>query len=283
MSENKSASVRARLKNKAEELNIDFQRILNRYALERFLYRLSISDYRDDFLLKGALLFDLWFDMPFRPTRDIDLLGFGLVESAHLGSAVENICRLDVDDGVDYDEKSIQVDEIRKQANYSGLRVNFYAYIDKAKIPMQIDVGYGDAVVPSPELASYPAILKDMPTAQLRVYPYYAVISEKVEAILTLGLANTRMKDYFDLWVLLKERSIDHLILKKSFGATLQRRKTILTDGQPEGLSAIFSGDQNKNKQWQAFLNKNNLEHIDLNDVVEFIWLKLNFLFPKMR
>ena len=150
---NKPASLRARLLNKAKAEKQDFSLVLTRYGLERLLYRLSISSNKDRFLLKGALLFDMWFDVPHRPTRDIDLLGFGLAEEPLVHEAFREICGIECDDAIVFDADSIQVAEIRKDANYSGLRVTLVGLLDGARCPVQIDIGYGDAVTPAPELA----------------------------------------------------------------------------------------------------------------------------------
>ena len=190
---NTAASVRARLLKKAQADGLDFSLALTRYALERLLYRLGISSHRDNFLLKGALLFDLWFDVPLRPTRDIDLLGFGLVELTHLTAIFEELCELTVDDGVRFDATTIQAQEIRKDANYAGIRLTLLAWIDGAKCSIQVDVGYGDAVTPAPEMADYPVMLEEFPAPRLRVYPRYTVVAEKIEAIISLGMANSRM------------------------------------------------------------------------------------------
>ena len=199
---NVAASVRTKLLNKARAEKRDFTLVLTRYALERLLYRLSISRHADHFLLKGALLFDLWFDVPMRPTRDIDLLGFGLAEEPYLTEAFTELCALDIDDGIHFDAQSIRAEEIRKEANYAGIRVTLLGWIDGARCPIQVDVGYGDAVTPEPEAVEYPVMLDEFPAPKLRAYPRYTVVAEKLEALITLGVANSRMKDYFDLWVL---------------------------------------------------------------------------------
>jgi hypothetical protein len=154
-----AASVRARLLNKARAKKQDFTLVLTRFALERLLYRLSISRYADHFLLKGAMLFDLWFDVPSRPTRDLDLLGFGPAEEQALIAVFADLCALEVDDGVCFDARSIRAEAIRKEANYPGIRVTLLGRIDGAQCPIQVDVGYGDAVTPGPETVVYPVIL----------------------------------------------------------------------------------------------------------------------------
>jgi len=268
---NVAASVRARLLNKARADKQDFNLLLTRYALERILYRLSISEYRDQFLLKGSLLFDLWFDMPHRPTHDADLLGFTLAEVPELITVFQEICKIESDDGITFQPDTVRAVEIRKEANYAGIRVTLMGLLDGARCPVQIDVGFGDAVVPGPEEAEYPVILGEMPRPQLRVYPQYTVIAEKLEAIVTLGMLNTRMKDYFDLWVLARHADIDGEILSKAIHATFERRKTPIPAELPLGLTDEFTQDARKVQQWEAFLRKNGLAPVTLPEVVEMI------------
>jgi hypothetical protein len=196
---NRAASIRARLLNRARAERADFNLMLTRYSLERLLYRLSVSQWADQFPLKGALLFDLWFDQPHRPTRDIDLLGFGPSEIDHLIEVFQQVCTMPSDDGILFDHASVRAAPIRKEANYEGVRVTLIGALDNARCSVQIDVGYGDAVTPAPELVQFPALLDDVEAPSLRAYPVYTVIAEKYEAIVSLGMANTRMKDYFDL------------------------------------------------------------------------------------
>ena len=275
---NNAASVRARLLNRAKSAGTDFSLVLTRYALERLLYRLSISKSRDNFLLKGALLFDLWFDVPFRPTRDIDLLGFGVAEAAEVHATFEDFCHLQVDDGVVFDAQSIQVSEIRKEANYAGLRVTLLGLIDGARCPVQVDVGYGDAVTPAPELADYPVFFEEFGQPRLRVYPRYTVVAEKLEAIISLGMVNTRLKDYFDLWVILNKTDIDSLVLQQAVVATLSRRSTAVPQSLPMGLSDAFAQDAGKASQWHSFKEKNRLDAPELPDVLQDLRARLQFL-----
>jgi predicted nucleotidyltransferase component of viral defense system len=275
---NIAASVRARLLSRAKSAGTDFALVLTRYALERLLYRLSISKSRDNFLLKGALLFDLWFDVPLRPTRDIDLLGFGVAETTEVHATFEELCYLQVNDGVTFDAKSIQISEIRKEANYAGLRITLQGQIDGALCPVQVDVGYGDAVTPAPELADYPVFFEEFGQPRLRVYPRYTVVAEKLEAIISLGMANTRLKDYFDLWVILNKTDIDMLVLQQAVGATLHRRGTGVPQALPMGLSAAFAQDAGKTNQWRAFKLKNKLNAPDLADVLQDLRARLQFL-----
>ena len=268
---NIGASVRTRINNKAKEDKVNTLFLLTRYALERMLYRLSVSEHRDSFLLKGALLFDLWYDVPLRPTRDIDLLGFGMAEIPHLLKVFEDLCAIEVEDGINFEATSIKAEEIRKEANYSGTRVTLIGTIDGAKCTVQIDVGYGDAVTPAPEMATYPVMLKDMPAPELRVYPRYTVIAEKFEAIVSLGMANSRMKDYFDLWVLLRNATLDSAILEQAVQATFKRRGTALQTDTPVGLSNQFSLDKSRVDLWDAFVGRNKLKAESLPDTVTYL------------
>jgi hypothetical protein len=278
---NLGASVRSKLKNKAQAENKEFNLILTRYALERFLYRLSISEHRNQFLLKGALLFDLWFDVPLRPTRDIDLLGFQLPDASYLLKMFEDLCDIPVEDGVTFDRASIRAEEIRKEANYSGMRVILAAYLDGARSVVQVDIGFGDAVTPAPEVADYPVLLKEFPNPRLRIYPRYTVVAEKLDAIISLGMTNTRMKDYFDIWMILRKSELDPEVLRSALMATVKRRSTLMPEKLPLGLSDEFAQNKNKNVQWNAFLTKNQLDGIKLNELVMDLRSKLEYLFIK--
>lgn len=276
---NVAASVRAKLLNKARAEKRDFTLVLTRYALERLLYRLSISTHADHFLLKGALLFDLWFDVPLRPTHDMDLLGFGLAEAPYLIEAFTELCALDVDDGIRFDAQSIRAEEIRKEANYAGIRLTLLGWLEGARCPVQVDVGYGDAVTPGPETVEYPVMLEEFPAPKLRVYPRYTVVAEKLEALIRLGVANSRMKDYFDLWVLARHSDFEGEVLCKAIGATLSRRGTDIPTEVPFGLTPAFGTDAQKQMQWQGFLKKNRLEALTLEQVVADL---RDFLMPPL-
>ena len=265
---NIGASIRDRLLNKARAENLDYNLLLTRYALERLLYRMSVSEQRDQFLLKGALLFDLWFDVPHRPTHDADFLGFGSAEIPHLEQLFQGICRIEVEDGILFQPESVKAAEIRKEANYAGVRVTLMGMLDSARCPVQVDIGFGDAVVPGPEDALYPIILPGLPAPQLRVYPRYTVVAEKLEALTSLGMLNSRMKDFFDLWVLAKHSDFDGSVLLRAVTATFERRSTAVPQGLPIGLSDEFINDDQKGKQWQAFLRKNALHPMPLAIVI---------------
>jgi len=265
---NTAASVRARLLTRARETRQDFNLVLTRYALERLLYRLSVSPHADQFLLKGALLFDLWFDIPHRPTRDADFLGFGSAELPHLEAVFKDVCAMETDDGVTFRPDTVQAAEIRKEANYAGVRVTLLGLIDGARCPIQVDIGFGDAVTPGPEDVQYPVMLSEFSAPKLRVYPRYTVVAEKLEALASLGIANSRMKDYFDLWILSRYTAFDGDTLRRAIRATFDRRKTTLPPDIPFGLTDGFAQDAQKQTQWQAFLGKNRLEALRLEDVV---------------
>ena len=274
---NIAASVRARLLNRARETRQDFNLVLTRYALERLLYRLSVSPHADQFLLKGALLFDLWFDIPHRPTRDADFLGFVPAELPRLEGVFKEVCAIDTGDGVTFRPDTVQAAEIRKEANYAGVRVTLLGLIDEARCPIQIDIGFGDAVTPGPEDVQYPVMLPEFDAPKLRVYPRYTVVAEKLEALASLGIANSRMKDYFDLWILSRYTDFDGDTLRRAIRATFDRRKTALPMDTPFGLSDGFVRDAHKQRQWQAFLGKNKIEALSLEEVIATL---RDFLLP---
>ncbi|MEJ8294552.1 nucleotidyl transferase AbiEii/AbiGii toxin family protein [Delftia tsuruhatensis] len=268
MSRDIAASIRARLKHCADASRQDFNLTLTHYGLERLLYRLSISPHADSYLLKGALLFAIWYEQPHRPTRDADLLGFGLDDVDSAVSAFREICGIAVDDGIAFDAASVRGTVIRKEAGYGGVRIDLRATLDGARITLQVDIGFGDAVTPSPQTIRYPVLLDGLPAPQLRSYPKYTVVAEKLHAICLLGMANTRMKDYFDLWVLMTEGTLDPAELRRAMAATFERRQLALPAGLPAGLSDGFSSDAAKQAQWVAFLKKNRLEALELAPVV---------------
>ena len=273
MTKNNAASIRARLKNHADASKQDFNLTLNYYGLERLLYRLSISDYQQNFLLKGALLFALWYDVPHRPTRDADLLGFGADDIESVEAVFRDICNINADDGIAFDPRSVKGIVIRKDAGYGGIRIDLKATLDSARMALQIDIGFGDAVTPTPEYVRYPAMLSELPTATLRAYPKYTVVAEKFHAICILGMTNSRMKDYFDLSILVRDETLDPAMLKRAILATFERRQTPAPNSTPIGLSDTFSADARKKIQWRAFLRKNKLEGAELIEMVSALRL----------
>lgn len=268
MNSNLASSVRARLLNIAKADKTDFNQVLVRYALERFLYRLSMSAHADNFLLKGAMLFNLWYDMPHRSTRDADLLGFGSSDLESIGQTFREIVSVVADDGIVFDPASVSVEEIRKAAGYAGARVIISAELARARCKTQIDVGFGDAVTPEPVDALYPVLLENFPAPRLRAYPVYTVVAEKLHAIQILGITNSRLKDYLDLSVLLEREDMKPDTLAKAIAATFTRRGADLPIEMPIGLTDEFANDPSRQTLWAAFLRKNGLAALQLPEVV---------------
>ena len=271
MTTNRAASIRARLKQHPETSKQDFNLTLTQYGLERLLYRLSVSEHAPNFLLKGALLFQLWYGQPHRPTRDADLLGFGPDDVPTLIGVFRSVCSIAVDDGIVFEPGSVAGTPIRKDAGYGGVRIDVRATLDGARLALQIDIGFGDAVTPDAQQVTYPTLLADVPAPTLRAYPKATVVAEKLHAVTVLGMTNTRMKDFFDLWVLLHDTTLDDAELQLAIEATFARRQTAMPGTQPIGLSDAFADDATKQVQWRAFLKKNKLQAIDLADVVRYV------------
>jgi len=267
---NLAASIRQRLLNRARQEQETFDAVLNRFGRERLLYRIGISEYRDQFLLKGAMLFALWYDMPHRPTRDMDLLGFGAGELFVLERVFREITQQLVEDGLRFSE-TVKAEEIRKEANYAGARVTLLATLEQARIPLQVDIGFGDLVTPAAEQIDYPVLLEDLNPPRLGAYPVYTVIAEKLQAIVSLGMVNSRLKDYFDLQVLLEREQLDELVLAEAVRRTFAVRCTPLPQQVPMGLSSEFGDDLGKQDQWRAFLRRNEVAEMPLPQVVALI------------
>ncbi|HAU1404372.1 TPA: nucleotidyl transferase AbiEii/AbiGii toxin family protein [Legionella pneumophila] len=283
MTKNIGESVRSRLKNIAVKEGSDFNAVLTRYGLERLLYRIGESEYSKQFLLKGALLFNLWYDMPHRPTKDIDLLGFGDNDLAYVKQTFSKICRISADDGISFLSESVTVDTIKKDGGYTGARVELFGELAKAKIKIQIDIGYGDAVTPGPIDAHYPVLLSDLPAPKIRTYPIYTVIAEKLHAIALLGMANSRLKDYLDLYVLLGNEQIDNQVLAQAIQATFTRRGMALPEVLPIGLTDEFANDLSRELMWRAFLRKNELDQKPLTEVIAVIRNLVQILFSLVK
>lgn len=268
---NLPASIRQKLFNLAQQQNDDFGLILTKYGLERILFRLSKSKYREVFVLKGALLFEIWTKERHRPTRDADFLATGDNSPARFVQIFQELCEFDFpDDALRFDPKPVQAEKIKEDADYEGVRVTFTAFLEKAQIPIQIDIGFGDAVTPDPLETDYPTLL-DLPGANLLTYPPETVVSEKLEAIVKLGMANTRMKDFHDLHTIAATFKFDGQILAKAVLATFNQRGTKLpAGGVPIAFTSEFYADTNKVKQWNAFCNKNKtyVPQIELKSIV---------------
>jgi hypothetical protein len=262
---NMGASVRARLLNLARQRNQPFELLLTRYVLERLLYRLASTTYRDRFVLKGAMLMAAWFDDPLRPTRDIDLLGFGDPEPDAVLAIFREICGVAEDDGVLFDADALAVERIRDELEYGGLRIKTDATVDGARIRVVIDVGFGDAV----EAAEMELpVLLDLPPPKLRAYPRESVIAEKFHAMVLLGRANSRMKDFHDIWVLSRSHDFTGDALANAIAATFTRRKTEIPVQAPDALTQAFAGDPAKQQQWTAFLQGIEAKPVPIADIV---------------
>ena len=269
---NVAASVRQRLLDQARSKRVDFNLLLTRYGLERFLYRLGRSEYRERFVLKGAMLFPLWGVVSYRSTRDVDLLGYGESEIEALVMVFRTICQTEVaDDGITFDPVSVQAEDIRDQMEYGGTRLKLNADLAGARIHLQVDIGFGDVITPSADSAEYPVLL-DHPAPHLRVYPRETVIAEKFQAMVHLGIANSRMKDFHDLWVLGSQFDFDGMTLATAIARTFERRNTPLPVELPLALTPEFFADAQKTRQWKAFLNRAGLTvEVELAEVATFI------------
>jgi len=257
-------SVHKRLLNIRDKTGEDFNSLLARYGLERMLYRLMLSKHSDSFVLKGAMLFQFWKQVPGRPTRDIDLLGYGNLTHNQLKQIFTDACNVSFqEDGLAFEASSIKTDDIRDDQEYFGVRLRLHGFLNNARIPVQIDVGFGDAVIPSPLEIEYPTIL-DLPSPKLRGYHPATVIAEKVNAMVVHGFLNSRMKDFYDVYILLKYMDIDEDLLVRAIKATFNRRKIELPKILPIVFTGEFLEDGTKEILWKAFLNRSKLSNFKL-------------------
>jgi hypothetical protein len=256
---NLAASVNARLLAQARQSKQEFQLLLIRYGLERLMYRLSQSGHRDDFVMKGAMMFVVWTGEPYRATKDLDLLALQSASRARLQEIFRELCKLPVvDDGLVFEPDSVEAEDIREDQAYQGVRVNLLAHLDAARIPLQVDIGFGDAVTPKPTEAEFPTLL-DLPAPRLAMYRRETSIAEKFEAMVKLGILNSRLKDFYDIWVLSLEFEFEGEVLGAAIRATFRRRSTALVATVPLALSDSFASDPTKQRQWQAFLKRGRL------------------------
>ncbi len=254
---NMAASVRQRLLNLARERKEDFGLVLTKYGLERLLYRITQSKHKDLFVLKGALLFELWTEQRYRPTRDADFLARGQNSPERFAAIFREICETQVeDDGVRFDPATVAAERITEDADYEGIRVKFVGHLENARIPIQVDLGFGDLITPAPIEAALPTLL-DLPAPKLLTYPRESVIAEKFEAIVSLGQANSRMKDLHDIRSLAREFSFEGGPLSEAVATTFKTRGTELPGGEALVFTSEFFGNDDKKKQWAAFCNKN--------------------------
>ena len=247
------ASVRARLLTLARQKGQAFDLLLTRYANERLLHRLSLSPHRSRFVLKGAMLMTTWFDDPHRPTRDVDFLGYGDPTPEAMLVTFREICAIEVDDGIVFDVDALRVELIREELEYGGLRLRTTGALAGARISVIIDIGFGDAIEPGIEEVNLPVLL-DLPQPRLRVYARETVIAEKFQAMVMLGLANSRMKDFYDVWTLSRSYDFDEDRLSRAIAATFERRGTAIPFEAPVALTQTFATDVGKQRQWAAFV-----------------------------
>lgn len=258
-------SVHQKLLNVRDKTGEQFNHLLIRYALERFLYRFVASGHSGDFVLKGAMLFSLWRDVPGRPTRDVDFLGFGDVGHERLREVFADACMAKVvDDGLRFAPESIATDDIRDDQEYHGIRVRLVGYLGNARIALQIDIGFGDAIMPAPATVEYPTIL-DFPAPRIRAYHPATVVAEKFNAMIVLGMMNSRLKDFYDVYIILRHMGLDDAQLAEAIQSTFQRRKTPLPMELPLVFTDDFINDGNKETQWKAFVKRSLLTDINLS------------------
>lgn len=277
-------SVKQKLLNRARERGEDFNLVLTRYAMERLLYRITRTPETSRLILKGAALFLIWTDLPHRPTRDLDLLGTGKPEIARLEQMFRAVCATPVEeDGLSFDPMSVRASRIREDEEYEGVRIEMTAQLGTARLPVRVDIGFGDSVVPSPEEVDYPVLLGH-PAPRLRAYRRETVIAEKLQAMVEIGMANSRMKDFFDLQYLATRFSHTSTDLSSAIRSTFQRRATALPTvaAPPVALTKEFFEDRAKVAQWKAFLRRSRLEahSKSLAEVVEQI---RGFLLPLLK
>lgn len=254
--EPRAQSIKQQLMNRAKDRGEDFNVLLTRYAIERLLYRLTQTPYASRFTLKGAVLFAIWMDKPHRPTIDVDLLAAGNPTADELRTIFQQICVAEVQpDGLRFDADAVRVDEIREDNIYQGLRVKLVSRLGSARVPVQVDVGFGDVISPGPKQATFGPLL-DLPPPVMSAYPPETVIAEKLEAMVALGMANSRMKDFFDLYTLNRTMSFDGQTLVSAVRATFQRRRTTIPVKPPIALTAEFASDPAKRAQWTAFVRR---------------------------
>lgn len=273
---NIGASVRARLLKLSKENGQNFDLVLTRFALERLLFRLSQSRHADRFVLKGAMLMVVWFDEPYRGTRDLDLLGFGEPSEDTILATFRDILSQSAEDGIVFAPDTLRVDRIREELEYGGLRLRSIASVDGAQINLMIDIGFGDALEQEAELVDYPVML-DFPAPRLRVYARETVIAEKFQAMVVLGQANSRMKDFYDIWILSNSFSFDDDRLAQAIAATFVRRKTAIPTELPGALTPAFAADDQKQEQWRTFVENVAVDPGPLAQVLEEL---ADFLMP---
>jgi hypothetical protein len=273
---NISDSIRQRLLNQAKEDNRPFNELLQYYAMERFLYRLSESSYAGCFILKGALMLRVWHSPEFRPTMDIDMLGITSNDKTKIFEQIQNILTVDVEpDGISFDPTTINSERITEDADYEGIRVRFIGLLGSAKVAMQIDIGFGDVIYPKPDKTKYPTMLNS-PVPKIFCYSRESTIAEKFEAMVKFGEINSRMKDFYDIWLLSRNFEFEGKTLAEAIRLTFERRGTVLTD-----KIIAFSSEfvDSKQSQWEAFCRRLKQDYLPIN-FAEIISSVKSFILP---
>jgi len=259
---NIKASVRAQLQNKAKATECPFSEILQYYGMERFIYRFSRSKYADKFILKGALMFTVWQVPERRATLDIDFSARFDNQIAGIEKAIKDICEVSVvPDGLTFDPGTVKGQTIKEDADYEGVRVKFRGFLERSRISMQIDVGFGDIIYPKPKVIDYPVML-DFPKPHLTGYPEESVVSEKFEAMVKLGLLNSRMKDFYDIWLMMHRFDFNGARLSEALKRTFSHRKTPLPEQKPLFAKEIYDEKSDRQELWKSFLKRGNIKHV---------------------
>jgi len=276
---NLPASVKQRLLNISKQKMIEFNVLLTKYALERLLYRISVSSYRKRFVLKGALLFWAWEEDLHRTTLDADFLDIESPSLEGLSSAFQTICETKAEpDGLCFLPESVRAEEIRGRAAFRGIRINLTGMLGKAKVPLQIDLGYGDALVPPAKFIRFPVLL-NFPAPRLRACARETLIAEKFHAAVDLGMRNSRMKDYYDIYYLSQKYDFKGKDLSRAIIATFKRQKTRIPSSTPLGLSPEFCSNPAKKTQWKSFLAHANISLVEIN-IDEVVAIVREFIMP---
>jgi predicted nucleotidyltransferase component of viral defense system len=276
-------SKKAKLLNIAQKNNLDYQILLIRYFYERLLYRLSASRFREKFCLKGGtLLYALSKEIP-RPTLDIDFLGINLSnEMENIKNAFVEILQIECeDDGVIFDTNTVEATELTGNKRYTGIRISYLACLDSIRQQMQIDIGFGDVITPAPQNLSYPILLDELPKPEICAYSLETIVAEKFHAMIELGNDNSRFKDFYDTYKILKTQDLDAQVLNDAVIATFLNRKTIIQPNHPL-FSADFAGNPYRQTRWKAFLKKTKVETIDFEHIVKYITERLKPVYEQM-
>ena len=279
---NIAASVKARLLAIAREQRRSFDVLLVRYALERLLYRLSLTPHRDHYILKGGMLVTQWLDHNNRETRDMDFLGFGANGPDALRAIFSEIMSIDAGDGLIFDMDSMTAATIRDDVEYGGVRLRTAAYLERTRIPVTLDIGFGDALIDVNQIIDYPSLL-GMERPSIRIYSPAAVMAEKFQAVVALGLANGRMKDFYDLWAIPQVIPIDDGDMAAAIAATFDRRATPIPHDRPVGLSNAMAADADAGRRWRAYIDTLELLDLQFRDVIDEIWTKLEPICTRLR